>query len=409
MDPAGRPDPSPGGPAALDGRPPPPASAAWRPGSPPGRRRFVGLAAPVALERGGVLPAVTVAYETWGRLAPDASNAVLVLHALSGDSHVSGVAGDGHPTPGWWDGLIGPGRPLDTDQWFVVCPNVLGGCQGSSGPASFAPDGRPWGSRWPEITIADQVRVEVSLADALGIRRWAGVVGGSMGGMRALEWALAHPDRVAAAVVISCGATASAEQIALYSTQIAVIRADPGWRGGDYHGQPVGGGPHVGLGLARQLGQVSYRSEAEFQARFGGRLQPDGRYAAASYVEHHGDKLARRFDAGSYVTLTAAMMSQDAGRGRGGVTAALRGCTVAVTVAGIDSDRLYPLRLQAEMARLLGVEMNVISSPYGHDGFLLETEAVGRMVRATLSGRRRKFVQGLSAPDGASPRCRRPR
>jgi homoserine O-acetyltransferase len=331
-----------------------------------------------------VLPAVTVAYETWGRLAPDASNAVLVLHALSGDSHAVGAAGAGHPTPGWWGDLIGSGRPLDTDRWFVVCPNVLGGCQGTTGPASTAPDGRRWASRWPELTVADQVRVEALVADALGIRRWAGVVGGSMGGMRALEWALAYPDRVAAAVVISCGPAATAEQLALYSTQLAAIRADPHWLDGDYHGRPAGGGPHVGLGLARRMGQVSYRSEAELQARFGNHLQPDGRYAAASYVEHHGDKLARRFDAGSYVALTAAMMSQDAGRGRGGVAAALRGCAVPVTVAGVDSDRLYPLRSQEEMARLLGTDLHVISSPYGHDGFLLESEAVGRVVRTAL-------------------------
>ena len=363
---------------------PPPATAAWRPGDPPGDRRFVALNGPIALERGGVLPAVTVAYETWGRLAPDGSNAVLVLHALTGDSHAAGEAGPGHPTPGWWDPLIGPGRPLDTDRWYVVCPNVLGGCQGTTGPASPAPAGRPWGSRWPEITIGDQVRVEAMFADALGISRWAAVIGGSMGGMRALEWAVAFPERVANAVVIACGATATAEQIALYSTQLAAVRADPKWRGGDSHDQPAGGGPHVGLGIARQMAQVSYRSEIELEQRFGNRVQPDGRYAATSYIEHHGDRITRRFDAGSYVTLTTAMMSQDVGRGRGGVAAALRACPTPITVVGVDSDRLYPPRLQEEMARLLDTELHMIKSLRGHDGFLLEADQVGRIVRQVL-------------------------
>ncbi|WP_018640128.1 homoserine O-acetyltransferase MetX [Parafrankia elaeagni] len=375
------PAPGPPAPAAAG----PPASAAWRVGDPVGLRRFTTPARPLALERGGSLPGLTIAYETWGRLAADRSNAVLVLHALTGDSHVHGPAGPGHPTAGWWDALIGPGAPLDSERFFVVCPNVLGGCQGTTGPASPAPDGRPWGSRWPEITVGDQVRAEALLADTLGITRWAAVVGGSMGGMRALEWAVALPERVARAVVLSCGAAATAEQIALYTTQLAVIRADPHWLGGDYHHRPAGGGPHTGLALARQMGQVSYRSEAEFAHRFGNTVQGDGRYAAASYVEHQGAKLVSRFDAGTYVTLTTAMMSQDVGRGRGGIPAALRGCRAPVTIAGIDSDRLYPPRLQAELARHLGTEAHLVSSEFGHDGFLLETAAVGQVVRAALA------------------------
>ncbi|MEX5633713.1 homoserine O-acetyltransferase MetX [Parafrankia sp. FMc2] len=373
--------PAPPAPAAAG----PPASAAWRVGDPVGLRRFATPARPLALERGGSLSGLTIAYETWGRLAVDRSNAVLVLHALTGDSHVHGPAGPGHPTAGWWDALIGPGAPLDSERFFVVCPNVLGGCQGTTGPAAPAPDGQPWGSRWPEITVGDQVRAEALLADTLGITRWAAVVGGSMGGMRALEWAVALPERVARAVVLSCGAAATAEQIALYATQLAVIRADPHWLGGDYHHRPAGGGPHTGLAFARQMGQVSYRSEAEFAHRFGNTVQSDGRYAAASYVEHQGAKLISRFDAGTYVTLTTAMMSQDVGRGRGGVPAALRGCRVPVTVAGIDSDRLYPPRLQAELARHLGTEAHLVSSEFGHDGFLLETAAVGQLVRAALA------------------------
>ena len=178
---------------------------------------------PLELEAGGVLTPVDVAYETWGEPNAARSNAVLVLHALTGDSHAAGPAGPGHPLPGWWEPVVGPGRAIDTDGCFVVCANILGGCQGTTGPSSLAPDGRPYGSRFPRITIRDQVAVEAALADHLEIPRWDAVVGGSMGGMRALEWAVAHPARVASLVVISTGAAASAEQIALCSVQIEAI------------------------------------------------------------------------------------------------------------------------------------------------------------------------------------------
>ena len=191
----------------------PSAALAWQPGDEPGGRRFARLdggGKGLTLEHGASLPEVTVAYETWGTLDAARGNAVLVLHALTGDSHAAGPAGPGHPTEGWWDPLIGPGAPIDTDRWFVVCPNVLGGCQGTTGPSSPAPDGTPWGSRFPRITIRDQVAAEVLLADELGIDRWAGVVGGSMGGMRVLEWCVGHPDRVARAAVLAVGAAATA-------------------------------------------------------------------------------------------------------------------------------------------------------------------------------------------------------
>jgi homoserine O-acetyltransferase/O-succinyltransferase len=371
--------------------PPVPASGAWRRGiDPAGRRRFVTLSEPVALERGGSLPAVTVAYEAWGipRPSPDGTiaNAVLVLHALSGDSHAAGPAEPGHPAVGWWDPLIGPGRPIDTDRFYVVCPNVLGGCQGTTGPASPGPDGVPWGSRWPEITIGDQVRVEAEAAEVLGIRRWAAVIGGSMGGMRALEWAVALPERVERGVVLACGATATADQIGLYSAQLSAITLDPGWHGGDYHDVQPGAGPHAGLGLARQLGQLSYRTEPELATRFGREVQPDGRFAVASYLDHHGTKLARRFDAGSYVTLTRAMMTQDVGRRRGGAADALAACPVPLTVAGVDSDRLYPLYLQRQLSAWSGAASpTVVRSPYGHDGFLLEKDQVGATIRTALA------------------------
>ncbi|WP_079129708.1 homoserine O-acetyltransferase MetX [Streptomyces sp. F-3] len=377
--------------APTDPLPRLPASGAWREGDPPGRRRWHRLSRPLPLEAGGELPGARLAFETWGRPAPDASNAVLVLHALTGDSHVAGPAGPGHPTPGWWDGLVGPGRALDTDRWFVVAPNVLGGCQGSTGPASLRPDGtRRWGGSFPFLTQRDQVAAERDLADALGIEKWALVVGGSMGGMRALEWAVSYPERTGALLLLATTAAASAEQIAWASIQLHAIRSDPHWRGGDYH--DTGSGPHAGLGLARRLAHVTYRSEAELQLRFGrvpqGTEHPwyGGRYQVESYLDHHADKLIRRFDAASYVVLTEAMNAHDVGRGRGGVRAALRRVSAPALVAGVDSDRLYPLSQQEELAAgIPGADrLRVIESPYGHDGFLLETEQVGRLVRELL-------------------------
>ena len=347
---------------------------------------------PVALEAGGRLDDVEVAYETWGSLDARGANAVLVLHALTGDSHAAGPAEPGHPTEGWWESIIGPGAPIDTDRFFVVAPNVLGGCQGTTGPASVASDGRPYGSRFPVITPRDQVAVEAGLADILGIERWAAVVGGSMGGMRVLEWAIGYPRRVAQAVVLAVGAAATAEQIALCSLQARVIRADPDFAGGDYYDLPVG--PMHGMAIARGIGQVGYRSEHELDARFGRRHQGDeqplagGRYAVESYLEHTGDKLLERFDANTYIVLSESMNHHDVGRGRGGVAAALASVEAEVTVAGISSDRLYPLRLQYELAELLphATGVDVIESDVGHDGFLVEHEAVGKIIRRAFSG-----------------------
>jgi homoserine O-acetyltransferase/O-succinyltransferase len=364
----------------------------WRPGDEPGRRQFATLPAPLALEAGGRLERVDVAYETWGTLDARASNAVLVLHALTGDSHAAGPPGPGHPTSGWWSELIGPGAPIDTDQFFVVSPNVLGGCQGTTGPSSAAPDGRPYGSRFPIVTPRDQVAAETGLADALGIERWAAVVGGSMGGMRALEWAIGSPSRVAQAIVLAVGAAATAEQIGLCSLQARIIHADPDFAGGDYYDRPVG--PVHGMSIARGVGQVGYRSERELDTRFGRRYQGNeqpfagGRYAIESYLEHTGDRLLARFDANTYLVLSAAMNHHDVGRGRGGIAAALARIEAEVTVAGISSDRLYPLRLQYEIAELLPkpTSVDVIDSDVGHDGFLVEQEALGKIVRRTLTG-----------------------
>jgi homoserine O-acetyltransferase/O-succinyltransferase len=370
----------------------------WRPGDEPGQRRFADLAGPggagFPLETGARLDVVSVAYETWGTLNDDHTNAVLVLHALTGDSHVIGPQAPGHPSKGWWDGLVGPGAPVDTDRYFVVCPNVLGGCQGTTGPGSLDAEGRPYGSRFPVITIRDQVAVEVALADELGIAQWTCAVGGSMGGMRVLEWCIGFPERVDRAVVLAVGAAASADQIALCSLQARAIRSDPAFHGGDYYDTSMR--PVDGLSVARGIGHFSYRTGVEFEQRFGRERQGEeeplkgGRYAIASYLEYHGEKLAKRFDPNSYIALSEAMNHHDIGRGRGGVAEALGTIRADVTVAGITTDRLYPLSSQEEMARHLPgcPPVSVVESFSGHDGFLLEIEQVGRIVRGVLASGR---------------------
>lgn len=369
-----------------------PASGAWVPGDPVASRKFANVGQ-LALELGGQLPEVTVAYETWGVLNEAGTNAVLVEHALTGDAHVHGGVEPGQKTPGWWHELIGPGKPLDTDHYFIVASNVLGGCQGTTGPSSLAPDGRAWGGRFPRITVADQVEVERRLAALLDVNRWAAVIGGSMGGMRALEWVVAHPNRVGSALLLATSAYATADQIATQSTQITAITSDPNWRGGNYHDAAPGFGPHIGMGVARRIAHATYRSAAEFNLRFGREHQlgenpfEDGRFSIESYLDHHADKLARRFDAGSYVALTDTMTTFDVGRGRGGVAAALAGVRVPVLVAGVDSDRLYPLELQAELASSIPTaeSLEVVESAFGHDAFLIEIDAIAPLVTRALA------------------------
>jgi homoserine O-acetyltransferase/O-succinyltransferase len=374
----------------------PTSSAVWRPGEPVGDRRFVTVGE-LELERGGVLPDVTIAYETWGKLSRSGSNAVLVEHALTGDSHVVGDPGPGHPSPGWWPGLVGPGAAIDTDRYFVVASNVVGGCQGSTGPSSMAPDGRPWGSRFPFVTVRDQVAAEAALADSLGVQRWHAVLGGSMGGMRAVEWAATHPTRVAHALVIASSGYATADQIAWAQPQLLAIRSDPAFRGGDYYN---GDAPLIGMGLARRIAHTTYRHEAELDERFGRRFHAaenpiggGGRYDIESYLDHHAGKLARRFDPNSYLVLTESMNSHDVGRGRGGMGEALRGFSGMVHVAGVSTDRLYPVRLSEELAGAHDDStLTVIESRHGHDGFLIETAQVGRLVGSVLErGRPRRL------------------
>jgi homoserine O-acetyltransferase len=370
-----------------------PATGAWREGDHPGDRRFADLGA-FDLELGGRLSQVRVAYETWGELNADASNAVLVLHALTGDSHVVGPAGPGHKTAGWWDGLIGEGAPIDSRTWFVVAPNVLGGCQGSTGPSSLRDGKTRWGSAFPRITVRDQVSVEAALADHLGITKWASLVGGSMGAMRVLEWLVTYPSRTSSALVLAVGATATGDQIGTQSVQLRAITSDPQWRRGDYYEAADGEGPDEGMGLARRIAHLTYRSAEELQARFANEPQSgedplrDGRFAVQSYLDHQATKLAGRFDAGTYVALTDAMNTHDVGRGRGGVAAALAAITAPVIVAGVDSDRLYPLVLQRELAELIPTTvggLRVVHSGFGHDGFLIERDTVGALVRESLA------------------------
>jgi homoserine O-acetyltransferase len=373
----------------------PPASGAWREGDPLGNRQFLSIGG-MTLENGGEIPVVRIAYETFGQLNAAGDNAVLVLHALTGDSHVAGESGPGHPTDGWWADLVGPGKAIDTDTWYVVAPNMLGGCQGSTGPASLSPAGREWGADFPYITIRDQVAAQVAFSDVLGIDTWAAVIGGSMGGMQALEWAVGYPHRVARFAVMSAPELSSADQIALNSVQVDAIHLDPRFADGDFYNASDGEGPYRGLALARRMALLNYRSPTELNDRFERSWQSGisplgggGRYAVESYLDFHGNKFTRRFDANSYITLVNAMNSHDIGRGRGGVAAALAGVTARGLVLGIDTDRLFPIGHQELIASLLPATINdgravVLSSPFGHDGFLIESELVGNYVSTLL-------------------------
>jgi homoserine O-acetyltransferase len=378
---------------ALLGKPP--ATGAWREGDPVGDRKFVSIGS-MNLERGDELPHVRIAYETFGTLNPAKDNAVLVLHTVTGDSHVVGEAGAGHPTAGWWSGIVGEGKSIDTDEWFVVAPNMLGGCQGSTGPASNAPDGTEWGARFPFVTIRDQVAAQVAFSDAIGIQSWGAVIGGSMGGMQALEWAIGYPERVERIGILASPELSNADQIALNTVQVDAIHLDPKFADGDYYSAEDGDGPTKGLALARRMALLNYRSPTELNDRFQRSWQSGisplgggGRYAVESYLDFHGNKFTRRFDANSYITLVNAMNSHDIGRDRGGVAKALSAVTARALVLGIDSDRLFPLAHQQLIAQLLPStiddgEVVVISSPFGHDGFLIEDEVVGTHLKRLL-------------------------
>ena len=380
--------------ARSDDLTPPPVSGGWVEGDPVAFRRFADVG-PMRLENGESLPAVRVAYETWGGLDAERSNAVLVLHALTGDAHVTGEGGShipGQPTPGWWGHIVGPGKIIDTERYFVVAANILGGCQGSTGPSSLHADGKPWGSRFPVVSTRDQVAAEARLADFLGISRFALVIGASMGGHRAIEWAVGLPERVARVAVVASGAQTTADQAAWAHTQIRAVELDPAWRGGDYYEDPVG--PVGGLALARQIAHTTYRSPQELDARFGRLPQHEedvlrgGRLAVESYLDYHGHKLVRRFDAGSYVALCRAMLSHDIGRDRGGVREALAGVTARTLVIAVDSDRLFDPAQSWQIAEgVAGAYYREIHSDHGHDGFLIESDQMTRVLDEFLNQR----------------------
>ncbi|PWJ24725.1 homoserine O-acetyltransferase [Branchiibius hedensis] len=363
--------------------------------TPPGanpRAHAIGVPAFVT-ETGERIPDLVITFQTWGTLSPAADNAILIEHALTGDAHVVGPTGPDQPTPGWWPGIIGPGAPLDTDTSFVVAVNAVGGCRGTTGPHTLAPDGRAWGSRFPRTTIRDQVSAEAIVADYLGIDRWQLVLGGSMGGMRAIEWVGSFPERTGAALVIASTPWATADQIAWGHMQSVAIESDPAWHGGDYYA--TGHTPDTGLGLARRIAHNTYRSAAELDDRFG--LTPQtshrpldgGQFAVQSYLDHQAAKLVRRFDAGSYLNLTRAMATHDVTRDRGDLADVLGGYDGLLRVVAVDSDRLFPPALSEAMVAAYGREpLLTIASDHGHDGFLIEHDQIATITADVVADTR---------------------
>ncbi|MEK7410386.1 MAG: homoserine O-acetyltransferase, partial [Actinomycetota bacterium] len=320
------------------------------------------------------------------------------LASAVGDRPV--VAEGGHPTPGWWEGVIGPGLAIDTDRWFVVCSNTIGGCQGSTGPVSPHPDdGKPYASRFPVITVRDMVRAQVRFSDALEIDRWHAVIGGSMGGMQVLEWGITFPDRVRTLVPIATCTQATAQQIAWGAIGRRAISLDPKWNKGEYYDAAPGDGPWQGLAIARMVSQVTFRSDNVFTDRFGRDLADSDaaynglglwdRFEVESYLDHHGDRLNRRFDANSYLIIGKAMDLHDVARGRGGLERAMSRIRANTLVIGISSDILYPTYQQRQIHSLIeknGVSSSYleIDSPHGHDAFLINIDQVGVPIRNFL-------------------------
>ncbi len=331
--------------------------------------RFLDLPGPFALEPGGWLPSVRVAYRSWGELDAEGGNAVVICHALTGSADADR----------WWTRMFGPGRALDPSRDFIICCNILGSCYGSTGPAEIDPaTGSPWHGRFPEVTVRDMVRVQHRLAVALGVKRVKLVMGGSLGGMQVLEWGLLFPELVEAQVFIASTARHSAWAIGLGEAQRQAIFADPRWRGGDYQEDDP---PTAGLAAARMMAMLSYRSFPSFEERFGRRSQSAGQFAIESYLHHQGRALVDRFDPACYVTLTRAMDSHDVSRGRGDLEEVLRGVRPRTLVVAIDSDILYWPAEQREVARLVpGARLAVMDSIHGHDAFLIDVDRVSDLV-----------------------------
>jgi len=348
----------------------------------------------LSLDSGAKLSPVEVAYETYGTLNSSKTNAILVLHAFSGDAHAAGIS---HETgkPGWWDNMIGPGKAFDTDRYFVICSNVLGGCRGTTGPASVNPDtGCPYAMSFPVITIGDIVRLQRMLIDWFGIERLLAVTGGSMGGMQALEWAVNHPDRVVTAIPIASTTRHSAQQIAFNEVGRQAIMADPDWCDGNYYGKQP---PARGLAVARMVGHITYMSDESMREKFGRRLRGketfsfgfDVDFEVESYLRYRGSQFVSRFDANSYLYITKAMDYFDLTNGSGSIAGALERAQCRFLVISFSSDWLYPSYQSQEMVRALrsrnrDVAYVELQSNYGHDSFLVDVAEQTDLVRGFL-------------------------
>jgi homoserine O-acetyltransferase/O-succinyltransferase len=332
------------------------------------------------LDCGVTLAPVEVAYETYGTLNAAKSNAILIEHAFSGDAH---AAGEG----GWWNNMIGPGKGFDTDQCFVICANVLGGCRGTTGPSSINPDtGCPWAMSFPAISIADMVRLQKKLIDHLGIERLLAVAGGSMGGMQSLEWAVTYPDHVLAALPIATTARHSAQQIAFNEVGRQAIMADPDWNEGNYYGHRP---PARGLSVARMVGHITYMSDESMRQKFGRRLRAPDQFEVESYLHYRGSQFVDRFDANSYIYITRAMDSYDLTQ-RGSLASLFESIRTRFLVISFTSDWLYPSYQSLEIVSALRSRncdvayCNLVSN-YGHDAFLVEVEEQTELVRGFLA------------------------
>ncbi|MDH5727319.1 MAG: homoserine O-acetyltransferase, partial [Nitrospira sp.] len=373
----------------------PSSSDSQRFGGSPNRAQTWISSEALELENGGRLQQVTVCYETWGVLNTDRSNAVLICHALSGDSHV--VRHDERDAPGWWEVLVGPGKPIDTDRYYVICSNVLGGCRGTTGPNFRHPErAQPYGADFPVVTVHDMVKVQRRLVVQLGISRLHSVVGGSLGGLQVLTWAIDHPEMVLSSIVIAASARLSSQGIAFDVVGRNAIRTDPNFAGGQYYDGPA---PEAGLALARMLAHITYLSDESMRAKFDPtRLQPravdsafESIFSVGSYLAHQGDRFVERFDANSYVTLSTAMDLFDLGDGPQKLATSLAPSTCHWLFISFSSDWLYPPSASRQLVDALVAQSKPVSScelesPAGHDSFLLaETmEGGGRMIRAFL-------------------------
>lgn len=339
---------------------------------------------------------VTVAYETLGELNADKSNAVLICHALSGDSHVAGRYSATDKKPGWWDSMVGPGKAFDTDRFFIICPNILGGCRGTTGPSSVNPEtGKPYALDFPVITVEDMVQVEKRLIDHLGINRLYAVAGGSLGGMQAVVWAIQHPEKVRSALLIATAAYTSTQGIAFHKVGRNAIISDPSWNKGNYYG---GRAPERGLAIARMIGHITYLSDESLRRKFSRNLQNrpglsfelSDEFAVESYLEYQGDVFVERFDANSYLYITKAMDYFDLPGKYGTLENAFKDVSSKFLAVSFTSDWLYPGYHSREIVKALmrnrkDVSFCEINSPYGHDAFLLETEKLGRIISSFLN------------------------